>query len=237
MAENENLTGDTPEAKEAAEAKAKKDAEEKEAAEAAAGEVPEPDPEFDYTDVLVDNDKVELEKGEKITFAEAKKRNALYKKHKELLEKAEKDPDFLNKLAKTVEPDPGKGAPVSEISAEKKVTQQLLRSEFERRWEAIKEKYPLVEKHEVAARILALDNPDLDQVEKQAQNLQQYFDKKLGEKEKKKIEARKNADDINPQGGAGPGSGSKATDKSKSTGLEDIDELTKDVEAAISNNK
>jgi hypothetical protein len=234
MAEKDDLTGEMPEEKEAAEAKAAKEAEEKAAAEAAGGgDAPEPDPEFDYTDVLVDTDKVELEKGEKITFAEAKKRNAIYKKHKELLDKVEKDPELLNKLAKTVEPDPGKGAPASEKSAELTVTKQLLREAFERKCAAIKDKYPLVSKEEIAARILSMQNPDLDQVEKVAASLQQYFDKKLGEKEKMKIKARENADDIDPQAGAPQGGGPKPADKSNETGLEDTEAMTREVEEAI----
>lgn len=233
MDEKENLTGDTPEEKAAKEAEAKKKADE-EAAGEGGGDEPEPDPEFDYTDVLVDNDKLELEKGEKITVAEAKKRNALYKKHKDLLDKAEKDPEFLNKLAKTVEPDPGKkGDPAPEETADTRVTKQLLRDAFDRKWKEIESKYPLVTKEEVVARILSMQNPDLDQVEKQAQNLQQYFDKKLGEKEKKKIKARENADDIDPLSGAPQAGGPKPVDKNNETGLEDTEAMTREVEEAI----
>ena len=56
---------------------------------------------FDYGGVIDDKDLVDFE-GEKITYAEAKKRNALYKKlPKDVLDKLEKDPEYLNKLATT----------------------------------------------------------------------------------------------------------------------------------------
>ena len=162
---------------------------------------------IDFGGMITDEDQIEVG-GKKIKFAEAKKLIENAEKNKEILDAIEKDPTLKEKLiAKETAQQAKKGneADAVQTSPEANILLQLQKREIVREYEKIKETYPLVELSDIAGALMNNPNASIDDVEPTAKRIQAYFDRKLSEKEKLRVEGKLKAQQTTfPAGGGTP---------------------------------
>ncbi|MCM8831094.1 MAG: hypothetical protein NC918_02745 [Candidatus Omnitrophica bacterium] len=140
---------------------------------------------LDYSGLLDENDIINIA-GEKFKVSDLEKVISMAKKHKDILEKIEQNPELVEKIQNVAVKQP---INENKLTEEQEVMITLLQREYLREWEKVKDKYPLVEADEVWAKLSTATNKNPDQVEVVAQKLQAYFEKKLEQKQKQKQEA------------------------------------------------
>ena len=182
---------------------------------------------FDYGGMIDDNDVIPVG-DKKLKFGDAKKLIDNAEKNKDLLDAIEKNPALKEQLLKGVKDPKSQPQQGQQLTQEQKIMVGLLKREYVREWDRIKDKYDLVESNEVFAKMMSEPNQEPGNLEIVAKKLQSFFERKLDAKEKSRIKNRERANETNFEG-ANEVRASGKKDDSEELEIGNIDHIEKSI--------